>query len=280
MGSLKSIDSRVFDFPVDYVYKTLTDFSSYSEWWPREIKFDLEHLNPEIIGTTINVQNGPFVKWKSKISAFRTNRLLAVDYTDGAWKGKTKYRFADKDGKTELSLEIDLDINRAWLKFFSLFLNFSRIHSRQIHHVFNNLDKYLAKNAGSYINDIRISHIDHIVLTVKDINETCRFYHDILGAEIITFGVDRKALKFGSQKINLHRQDGNYSPTAASPVFGSADMCLISYTGINKVIEQLKHKNIDIIAGPVEKAGAEGKIISVYIRDPDGNLIEISNYRK
>lgn len=280
MGSLIAKDSRYFDFPVDYVYRTLTDFASYSKWWPHEIKFDIEHLNPEIIGTTINVQNGLFVKWKSKITAFKTNKLLAVDYVDGAWIGKTRYRFEEKDGKTELTLEIDLDINRTWLKFVSIFLNFSRIHSRQIQHVFNNLEKYLAKYADSYIHTIRISHIDHIVLTVKDVDISCRFYHDMLGAEIITFGGERKAMKFGSQKINLHSQDGDYSPRAVSPAFGSADICLVSYTNIDTVIHELKKKNIEIITGPVEKTGAEGKIISVYIRDPDGNLIEISNYKK
>lgn len=278
MGALKAFDSRLFNYPVDYVYKTLTDFSSYSRWWPSEIKFEVEHLNPEIIGTTINVQNGPFVKWKSRITAFKTNKLLAVDYTEGAWTGKTRYRFEDKDGRTELSLEIDLDINRTWLKMISFFLNFSKIHSKQIQHVFSNLDKFLAKNADSYIHTIRISHIDHVVLTVRDIDAACRFYHDVLGAEIITFGEGRKALKFGNQKINLHRLDGDYNPRALFPSYGTADICVVSYTAINRVITELKQKKIEIVEGPVERTGAEGNIISVYIRDPDGNLIEISNY--
>ena len=280
MGSLTAKDSRFFDFPVDYVYRTLTDFSSYSKWWPHEIKFDIEHLNPEVVGTTISVQNGPFVKWKSRISAFKTNKLLAVDYVDGAWIGKTRYRFEEKEGQTELTLEIDLDVNRAWLKFISIFLNFSKIHSKQIQHVFRNLEKYLAENESSFIQSVRISHIDHLVLTVKDIEHTCQFYHRVLGVEIISYGEGRKALKFGNQKFNLHQAGNEFNPIAKNPVPGSADICLISYTNINRVITELKQKNIEIAAGPVERTGANGKLISVYIYDPDGNLIEISNYEK
>ena len=104
MGELKSIDTRLLDFPVDYVYRTVTDFASYSKWWPHEIKFDIEHLNPAVVGTTINVQNGSLVRWKSKITSFKVNKLLAIDYVDGAWLGKTQYRFEEKNGMTELSL--------------------------------------------------------------------------------------------------------------------------------------------------------------------------------
>ena len=277
MGELKSIDTRLLDFPVDYVYRTVTDFASYSKWWPHEIKFDIEHLNPAVVGTTINVQNGSFVRWKSKITSFKVNKLLAIDYVDGAWLGKTQYRFEEKDGMTKLSLEIDLEINRLWLKFFSIFLNYIRIHSKQIQHVFNNLEKYLAEHEGSYIHAIRLSHIDHIVLTVKNIEETCSFYHKVLGMEIVTFGDGRKGLKFGNQKINLHESGGALEPKAANPSPGSADLCIISHTSINQVVLELKQKNIEIIEGPAERSGTNGKIISVYVRDPDGNLIEISN---
>src|SRR5512145_3534284 len=109
MGELKSIDKRQLDFPVDYVYRTVTDFASYSKWWPREIKFDIEHLNPAVVGTTISVQNGPFVKWKSKITSFKVNKLLAIDYVEGAWLGKTLWSFEEKEGSTELTFELDIE---------------------------------------------------------------------------------------------------------------------------------------------------------------------------
>jgi catechol 2,3-dioxygenase-like lactoylglutathione lyase family enzyme len=280
LGELKATDTRLLDFPVDYVYRTVTDFASYSKWWPHEIRFDIEHLNPAVVGTTINIQNGSFVRWKSKITSFRVNRLLAIDYVDGAWLGKTQYRFAEKDGKTELTLEIDLDVNRFWLKFFSVFLNYSRIHSRQIRHVFNNLEKYLAEHEGSYIHAIRLSHIDHIVLTVKNIEESCLFYHKALGMEIINLGDSGKALRFGNQKITLYEAGKEFRPNASNPAPGSVNVCFISHTSINQVVLELKQKNIEIVEGPVEKTGTHGKLMSVYIRDPDGNLIEISNYEK
>ncbi len=285
MAKVKSVDSCLLSFPVDYVYRTLTDFSSYSKWWPHEIKFELEHLNPNITGTTINVQNG-FVKWKSKITGFRNNKLLAIDYISGAWLGKTYWRVEDKGGDTWLTMEIDLEINNVWLKPVSLVLNFQKYHSRQIHRIFKNLEKYLAANEGSYTHTIRISHIDHIVLTVADIEKACAFYHGVLGMEIVTLAEGRKALKFGSQKINLHQKDsghqkGNeFEPKAASPATGSADICFISNTAIELVINDLKEKGVEIIEGPVERIGAAGKITSVYLRDPDNNLIEISNYVK
>jgi len=277
MGKLKSKDTRLLRFPIDYVYKTLTDFASYSKWWPHAIKFDIEHLNPSIIGTTINIQNGPFVKWKSKITGFKTNKLLAIDYIDGAWLGKTYYRFEEKDTGTELSLEIDLDMNRIWLKALSLPMNFAAIHSRQVKHVFNNLEKYLHENESEFLQKICVSHIDHIVLTVVNIEETLKFYNSVLGMEIITFSEGRKALKFGSHKINLYESGHEFKLKASSPVPGSADICFISHIPINRIVQELKNKNVEIIEGPVEKNGAAGKIISVYFRDPDGNLIELSN---
>ena len=146
MGELKAKDSRIFDYPVDYVYRVLTDIASYHKWWPREISFELEYLDPGVIGTVVNVHNGLFVSWKAKVSGFRTNRLLAIDYTEGSWIGKTYWRFEDKAGKTEISLEIDLSVNRAWLDTASKFVDFSHIHSRQMQKVFNNLDKYLREN--------------------------------------------------------------------------------------------------------------------------------------
>jgi catechol 2,3-dioxygenase-like lactoylglutathione lyase family enzyme len=279
MAKVKSIDTCLLKFPVDYVYRTITDFASYAKWWPREIKFDIEHLNPNITGTTINVQNG-IVKWKSKITGFKNNKLLAIDYIEGAWLGKTCWRVEDKAGDTELTMEIDLEINRLWLKPISAVINFSAVHSKQIHRIFRNLEKYLTANEGSYTHSVRISHIDHVVLTVNDIETACAFYHRALGMEVVTFGEGRKALKFGNQKINLHQKGAEFEPKAKNPLPGSADICLISNTSIDLVIKDLTEKGIGIESGPIERTGANGKINSIYLRDPDGNLIEISNYIK
>lgn len=271
-------------YPVDYVYRTLTDFTSYSKWWPREIKFELEHLNPNITGTTINVQNG-IVKWKSKITGFRNNRILAIDYIEGAWLGKTCWRVEDRAGDTELTMEIDLEINSAWLKPVAAIFNFQKIHSKQIHRIFGNLEKYLAANEGSYTHRIRLSHIDHIVLTVSDIERSCAFYHGVLGMEVITSDDGRKALRFGVQKINLHQNNSNGNGSiielkAINPNAGSADVCFIANTAMELVITDLNERRIPIIEGPLTRTGAQGKMTSVYIRDPDENLIEISNYIK
>ncbi len=125
---------------------------------------------------------------------------------------------------------------------------------------------------------MQIKNIDHLVLTVADINKTIDFYTNILGFEVVTFGDNRKALTFGNQKINLHQKEKEFEPKAEHPTTGSADLCFISETDVDDVLEELKHKNIEIIEGVVERTGAIGKIKSVYFRDPDLNLIEISNY--
>ncbi len=125
---------------------------------------------------------------------------------------------------------------------------------------------------------IRIDRIDHLVLTVADIDRTCAFYRDILGSEVVTFGNGRKALKFGHQKFNLHQAGHEFEPKALRPTPGSADLCLIAETPVDKIISALKQRDVEIEEGPVERTGAEGPIHSVYIRDPDGNLIELSNY--
>ncbi|AZA74712.1 VOC family protein [Chryseobacterium indoltheticum] len=125
---------------------------------------------------------------------------------------------------------------------------------------------------------MQIKNIDHLVLTVADTDKTIDFYTNILGFEVVTFGNNRKALTFGNQKINLHQKEKEFEPKAEHPTTGSADLCFISETDIDDVLEELKHKNIEIIEGVVERTGAIGKIKSVYFRDPDLNLIEISNY--
>ncbi|MCS3870115.1 catechol 2,3-dioxygenase-like lactoylglutathione lyase family enzyme [Chryseobacterium ginsenosidimutans] len=125
---------------------------------------------------------------------------------------------------------------------------------------------------------MEIQNIDHIVLTVADIDKTIEFYSNILGFEVVTFGDSRKALTFGNQKINLHQKGKEFEPKAHQPTCGSADLCFISKTDIHEVLEELKQKNIEIIEGIVDRTGALGKIKSVYFRDPDLNLIEVSNY--
>jgi catechol 2,3-dioxygenase-like lactoylglutathione lyase family enzyme len=125
---------------------------------------------------------------------------------------------------------------------------------------------------------MEIQNIDHIVLTVADIDKTIEFYSNILGFEVVTFGDNRKALTFGNQKINLHQKGKEFEPKAYQPTCGSADLCFISKTDIHEVLEELKQKNIEIVEGIVDRTGALEKIKSVYFRDPDLNLIEVSNY--
>lgn len=125
---------------------------------------------------------------------------------------------------------------------------------------------------------MKINNIDHLVLTVANIEKTIDFYTTILGFEIVTFGDNRKALAFGNQKINLHQKGKEFEPKAEYPASGSADLCFIAETNIEDVLEELQQKNIEIIEGIVERTGATGKIKSVYFRDPDLNLIEVSNY--
>ncbi|MCT4190442.1 VOC family protein [Elizabethkingia anophelis] len=125
---------------------------------------------------------------------------------------------------------------------------------------------------------MRITSIDHIVLTVADIEKTVQFYTEVLGFELVTFGDNRKALRFGNQKINLHQKGHEFEPKALYPTPGSADICFITETNVEDVLKKLQAKNIQITEGIVERTGALGKIRSVYLRDPDSNLIELSNY--
>ncbi|ESK56125.1 MAG: VOC family protein [Acinetobacter sp.] len=125
---------------------------------------------------------------------------------------------------------------------------------------------------------MKISHLDHLVLTVADIEISCQFYQSALNFEVITFGENRKALQFGSQKINLHQVGKEFEPKAFRPTSGSADLCFIAETPLKDVIAHLHALNIEIVEGPIERTGAIGKILSIYLRDPDQNLIEISNY--
>ncbi|GFN29943.1 VOC family protein [Paenibacillus xylaniclasticus] len=124
---------------------------------------------------------------------------------------------------------------------------------------------------------IVIERLDHFVLTVKDLQRTIRFYEDVLGMEAVTFGNGRRALQFGRQKINLHEQGKEFEPKAALPAPGSADLCFLTPTPLADVIRHLHACSVKIEEGPVRRTGATGPIESVYVRDPDGNLIEISN---
>lgn len=124
---------------------------------------------------------------------------------------------------------------------------------------------------------IKIDRLDHLVLTVASIDETCAFYERALAFEVVTFGEGRKALCFGNQKINLHQSGKEFEPKAHKPAPGSADLCFITTTPIADVVLHLKLLSIGIEDGPVRRTGALRPLMSVYIRDPDGNLIEISN---
>lgn len=125
---------------------------------------------------------------------------------------------------------------------------------------------------------MEIERIDHLVLTVRDIPATCDFYSRVLGMQVVTFGGGRKALRFGRQKINLHERGKEFEPKALQPTPGSGDLCFITEVSLPQVVDHIRSCGIQIIEGPVRRTGAVGPIESIYIRDPDGNLIEVSNY--
>ena len=124
---------------------------------------------------------------------------------------------------------------------------------------------------------MQISQLDHLVLTVADPDRTCAFYFNVLGMEIRTTDKGRTSLHFGTGKINLHQAGAEFSPHALKPTPGSADICLLTKTPIQQVMEHLIHHQVDIIEGPVKRTGATGTLLSVYFRDPDGNLLEVAN---
>jgi len=121
-----------------------------------------------------------------------------------------------------------------------------------------------------------IDHLDHLVLTCIDEAATRHFYTEVLGMQLETFGDGRSAFRFGNQKINLHVCGKEFEPKAHLPVPGALDLCFIAAIPLNDVIAHLNRSDWPIIEGPVERTGATQKIRSVYIRDPDLNLIEIS----
>ena len=128
-----------------------------------------------------------------------------------------------------------------------------------------------------------IDRVDHIVLTTRDRDACIRFYTEVLGMKLERFRTpteERLALKFGPQKINLHEWGKEFTPRAHVAVPGSLDLCFIASVSLEQVMEKLNAAKIKIIDGPVAKTGAQGPIRSVYVRDPDLNLVEISVYNK
>lgn len=123
-----------------------------------------------------------------------------------------------------------------------------------------------------------MDRLDHLVLTARNIETTCRFYEEVLGMTRQTFEGGRISLHFGRQKINVHPYPSPIDLVARTAEPGTVDVCFITETPIAEVAAHLTARDVEIISGPVERAGAEGALLSVYCRDPDGNLIEISNY--
>jgi catechol 2,3-dioxygenase-like lactoylglutathione lyase family enzyme len=123
---------------------------------------------------------------------------------------------------------------------------------------------------------MKLDRLDHLVLTVRDIDRTCDFYRRVLGMDVVTFGSGRTALRFGDQKINLHQAGKEFEPKAAQATTGSADLCFLTRTPLGEWMTHLQSSGVEILEGPVRRTGALGPIESIYLRDPDGNLIEVS----
>lgn len=125
---------------------------------------------------------------------------------------------------------------------------------------------------------MRITGLDHMVLTVRDMERTCDFYRRILGMDIAIFEGGRRALTFGTQKINLHQAGAEITPNARAAAPGTGDLCFITETPIDDVIATLNEYLVPVEVGPIPQTGARGPMTSVYFRDPDENLIEIAKY--
>lgn len=124
---------------------------------------------------------------------------------------------------------------------------------------------------------IALDRLDHVVLTARDLTETCNFYQRVLGMRLEAFGNGRLALLYGDQKINLHEAGHEFEPKADRPTPGGLDLCFTTRTPIEAVVAHLQASGVPILEGPVERTGARARLMSVYFRDPDGNLIEVSN---
>ena len=121
-----------------------------------------------------------------------------------------------------------------------------------------------------------LEHLDHLVLTVSNLDATIDFYTEVLGMDVVTHE-GRKAVAFGIQQIKLHQRGHEFNPKAAHPTPGSADLCFLTTTPLEQVIATLNEQKVHIEEGPVDRMGAIGKLRSIYLRDPDRNLVEISN---
>lgn len=126
---------------------------------------------------------------------------------------------------------------------------------------------------------MQVASLDHLVLTVRDLPATIDFYSRALGMQEVDFGSGRKALAFGSQKINLHLAGHEFEPKAQHPTPGSADLCFLTDTPVDQFAAHLATLGIEVIEGPVARTGAVGPLLSIYVRDPDANLIEIANLK-
>jgi catechol 2,3-dioxygenase-like lactoylglutathione lyase family enzyme len=124
---------------------------------------------------------------------------------------------------------------------------------------------------------MKIRAIDHVVLTVRDIERTLSFYEKALGMRPVSFGDGRRALAFGEQKLNLHQAGREFEPKAQVPTPGSVDLCLLTDEPLDEVVAHLRRSGVAIELGPVAKTGARRPLRSIYFRDPDGNLIEVAN---
>jgi catechol 2,3-dioxygenase-like lactoylglutathione lyase family enzyme len=124
---------------------------------------------------------------------------------------------------------------------------------------------------------MNIDSLDHLVLTVRDKAATCAFYERVLGMQAIPFGEGRTALQYGHQKLNLHEIGKEFEPKALRPTPGSADLCFLTSLPLEQVMDHMRECGVPLVEGPVQKTGARGPLRSIYIRDPDGNLLEISN---
>jgi len=124
---------------------------------------------------------------------------------------------------------------------------------------------------------MKVLRIDHVVLTVADIERTLAFYERVLGMTAVSFGEGRRALSFGDQKLNLHQAGREFEPKALRPTPGAIDLCLVTDVPLDRVAAHLRSQSVAVAHGPVDKVGARGPLRSLYFRDPDGNLIEVSN---
>ena len=125
---------------------------------------------------------------------------------------------------------------------------------------------------------MQVEALDHLVLTVADVEASAIFYHRVLGMQRVVFGAGRVALQFGRQKINLHPAVAPLQPHALRPTPGSADLCFVTNVALNDWMAHLVASEVALEAGPVPRTGALGPMHSIYFRDPDGNLIEIARY--